>query len=125
MCSGASAKAAKIGYLIVSGFLCLMGSLILLRPNAPLRTLVFVCGVTLLLFGAVRLIGYFSKDLFQLAFENDLVSGILMLVLGCSLLLYREDSLPFFRTVLGILILMDGLGKVQIAFPSRHSDEAA
>ena len=55
--------------------------------------------------------------------EEDMIaylsSGILMLVLGASLLLHTEGSLSFFCTVLGILILTDGLFKVQIAVEAR------
>ncbi len=42
-----------------------------------------------------------------------------MLVLGSSLLLHTEGSLTFFCTVLGILILTDGLVKVQISVEAR------
>ena len=112
-------KTAKIGYLVMSGLLCLLGVLVICDPGASMRTLGMLCGLTMLAFGLVKLIGYFSKDLFRLAFENDLSSGILMLVLGASLLLRTEGSLSFFCTVLGILILTDGLFKVQIAVEAR------
>ena len=116
MRSVAPMKAAKIGYLVISGLLCTMGILIILHPETSIGIL---CGLTLIVFGAIKLVGYFSKDLFRLAFENDLSSGILMLVLGASLLLHTEGSLSFFCTVLGILILTDGLFKVQIAVEAR------
>ena len=112
-------KTPKIGYLVMSGLLCLLGVLVICDPGASMRTLGMLCGLTMLAFGLVKLIGYFSKDLFRLAFENDLSSGILMLVLGASLLLHTEGSLSFFCTVLGILILTDGLFKVQIAVEAR------
>ena len=112
-------KAAKIGYLVISGLLCAMGILIILHPETSMHTIGILCGLTLIVFGAIKLVGYFSKDLFRLAFENDLSSGILMLVLGASLLLHTEGSLSFFCTVLGILILTDGLFKVQIAVEAR------
>lgn len=119
MRSVAPMKAAKIGYLVISGLLCAMGILIILHPETSMHTIGILCGLTLIVFGAIKLVGYFSKDLFRLAFENDLSSGILMLVLGASLLLHTEGSLSFFCTVLGILILTDGLFKVQIAVEAR------
>ena len=119
MRSAMPVKTAKIGYLVMSGLLCLLGVLVICDPGASMRTLGMLCGLTMLAFGLVKLIGYFSKDLFRLAFENDLSSGILMLVLGASLLLHTEGSLSFFCTVLGILILTDGLFKVQIAVEAR------
>ena len=112
-------KAAKIGYLVISAALCVMGVLIITHPKASMHTVGIFCGFTLIAFGVIKLIGYFSKDLFRLAFENDLASGILMLVLGSSLILHTDGSLSFFCTVLGILILADGLVKVQISFEAR------
>lgn len=117
--SVAPMKAAKIGYLVISGLLCAMGILIILHPETSMHTIGILCGLTLIVFGAIKLVGYFSKDLFRLAFENDLSSGILMLALGVSLLLHTEGTLSFFCTVIGILILADGLFKVQIAADAR------
>ena len=77
------------------------------------------CGISLILFGIIKLVGYFSKDLFRLAFENDLASGILMLAIGVNLLIRTQEVLASFATVLGILILMDGLLKIQIAVEAR------
>ena len=119
MRSAKPARAAKIGYLIMSGLLCLMGVLIIRYPEASLRTVSILCGLMMIAFGIVKLIGYFSRDLFRLAFENDLSFGSLMLVLGSSLLLHREGSLSFFCTVIGILILTDGFVKVQISVEAR------
>ena len=39
-------------------------------------------GILFLVFGAVKLAGFFSKDPYQLVFESDLVFGILYLALG-------------------------------------------
>ena len=119
MCSAMPVKTAKIGYLVMSGLLCLLGVLVICDPGASMRTLGMLCGLTMLAFGLVKLVGYFSKDLFRLAFESDLSSGILMLVLGASLLLHTDGTLNFFCTVIGILILADGLFKVQIAADAR------
>ena len=112
-------KTAKIGYLVMSGLLCLLGVLVICDPGASMRTLGMLCGLTMLAFGLVKLIGYFSKDLFRLAFENDLASGILMLAIGVNLLIRTQEVLASFATVLGILILMDGLLKIQIAVEAR------
>ena len=119
MRSAMPTKVAKVGYLVMSGLLCFLGALVIWDPEASIRTVGLLCGLTMLAFGAVKLVGYFSKDLFRLAFENDLSSGILMLALGVSLLLHTEGTLSFFCTVIGILILADGLFMVQIAADAR------
>lgn len=112
-------RIAKIGYIVISVLLCVMGTLLLLFPNISIRVMGILCGITLVVFGAIKLVGYFSRDLFRLAFQNDLASGIVMLVLGMSLFIHTQDMLATFCTVLGILILADGLFKIQIAMDAK------
>ena len=93
-------RIAKIGYIVISVILCLLGTLLLLFPTVSVRVMGILCGITLVVFGAIKLVGYFSRDLFRLAFQNDLASGIVMLVLGLSLFLHTQDMLSAFCTVL-------------------------
>ena len=58
-------------------------------------------GILFLVFGAVKLAGFFSKDPYQLVFESDLVFGILYLALGLLLLLRPAHTMAF----LGICLL--------------------
>ena len=73
----------------------------------------------MILFGVFKIIGYFSKDLFRLAFQYDLAFGILLGVLGTIILMRPEMMMNFLCVALGIAILADGLFKVQIAVDSR------
>lgn len=73
----------------------------------------------MIVFGAIRLIGYFSKDLYRLAFQYDLAFGIMMITLG-GIMLWRPGSLMNFICVtLGLSFLTDGLFKIQIAIDSK------
>jgi uncharacterized membrane protein HdeD (DUF308 family) len=104
MRSVAAMQVAKIGYVIMSVVLCLLGVLMIVYPEFSIETIGLVGGVCLILFGVVKLIGYFSKDLFRLAFQYDLAFGML----------------SFLCLALGIAVLADGLFKVQIAVDSRQ-----
>lgn len=119
MRSIAPMKIAKIGYIVMASIIAAMGLSLILFPEISLKLIGILFGVTISVFGFVKLVGYFSKDLYCLAFENDLASGILMIVLGTVLWLRPEHIMNFFCTVLGILILSDGLLKLQIAIESR------
>ena len=71
-------------------------------------------------FGAVKLMGYFSRDLYRLAFQFDLAYGILLIVLGLIVLVRPVQLVSFFCLVLGICILADGLFKIQAASDSKR-----
>ena len=77
-------------------------------------------GIALVVFGGVKLVGYFSGDLFRLAFQYDLAFGILLIALGVIVLLRTNGVMDFICIAAGVSILADGLFKIQIAIDARR-----
>ena len=69
-------KRLKTAYSVFSICLLLFGTFILIYPNASIHIVYKVGGVIFIGFGITKMIGYFSKDIFQLAFQHDLAMGI-------------------------------------------------
>lgn len=113
-------RVAKTGYIIMSAALGAAGILFMACPELSVRIIGRALGIMMILFGCVRLVGYFSKDLFRLAFQFDLEFGILLIALGLIVLVKSENVMNFIFIALGIAILTDGLFKVQIAMDSRR-----
>lgn len=113
-------RTAKIGYIAISVLLCVLGILLIAVPDFSASALGIICGILMILFGAVRLTGYFSRDLYRLAFQYDLAFGILLIVLGVMILLNPGSLMAFISVALGIYILSDGLFKIQIAMDSKR-----
>ncbi len=113
-------RAAKIGYIIISAAFCILGIFLIAIPEFSVSFFGILCGALLIVFGCVRLLGYFSRDLYRLAFQYDLVFGILFLVLGVLLLLYPKSLLSFLSLALGVFILSDGLFKIRIAVEAKQ-----
>ena len=65
-------RIAKIGYIVMSVLFCAAGILFIAAPELSVSIIGVCIGVAMILFGIVKLIGYFSKDLFRLAFQFDL-----------------------------------------------------
>ena len=120
MRSTAPMRAAKTGYIIISAVLCVLGAVLIAFPNFSVSLLGVICGITMIVFGIVKLTGYFSKDLYRLAFQFDLAYGILLIVLGLIVLVRPVQLVSFFCLVLGICILADGLFKIQAASDSKR-----
>lgn len=112
-------KAAKIGYIVMALVFVVLGIMMLITPEVLLPILAGVFGVVFISFGVVKIIGYFSKDLFRLAFQYDLALGILLIVLGIITILKSDQVMVFISVMLGIYVLADGLLKIQIALDSR------
>ena len=113
-------KIAKTGYIVMSVLFCVAGILFITMPEISTEIIGVCIGIAMILFGIVKLIGYFSKDLFRLAFQFDLEFGILMMVLGVIVLFNPKNLMVFICIALGISILLDGLFKIRIAMDSRQ-----
>ena len=112
-------KIAKTGYLVLSVLLIAAGVGLAFFSDTFYPILTVLLGILFLAFGVIKLVGFFSKDPYQLVFESDLVFGILYLVLGLLLLLRPEHTMAFFGVVFGLMLLADGLTRVRIAFDAR------
>ena len=112
-------RLAKTGYIVISAALCALGLLMALLPAFSVTLAGRLLGAMMLVFGAIKIVGYCSKDLYRLAFQYDLAFGIVLLPLGLFVLLHPERAISFFYIVLGVLILADGMFKLQMALDAR------
>lgn len=113
-------KIAKIGYIVMSVVFCAVGLLFVFRPGLSLKMLGRALGIAMIVFGCIKLVGYFSRDLFRLAFQYDLQFGILLIALGVIICMRSVNAMNFIFIAMGVAILADGLFKVQIALDSRR-----
>ena len=113
-------KTAKIGYIVMSVLFCVLGVVLLFTPGVSALWIGRLLGIGLILFGAIKLVGYFSRDLFRLAFQYDLAFGLLLMVLGIVTLSHPGDALSFLCVMFGIPVLADGRFEIQIAMDSRQ-----
>ena len=111
---------AKTGYIVMSLVFCAVGALFIVRPGLSAGLIGRALGAAMILFGAVKLVGYCSRDLYRLAFQYDLGFGLLLIALGVLVLVRPTQVLDFLFTALGVAVLTDGLYKVQIALDARR-----
>ncbi len=111
---------AKAGYIVMSLVFCGAGALFIAEPELSAVVISRALGAAMIVFGVVKLVGYFSRDLFRLAFQYDLGFGLLLIALGVLVLAKPAGVLDFIFIALGIAILTDGLFKVQIAMDSKR-----
>jgi len=112
-------RIAKTGYIVMSVALFSSGVLFVSVPDISMQIIGKLLGAIMILFGCFKLVGYFSKDLFRLAFQYDLQFGIIALILGAIILLKPSDVISLLFVAMGIVLLADSLFKIQIAVDSR------
>ena len=113
-------KIACTGYILISIVFYIIGFLCIFNPELIQLHSRTLAGAILVAYGIIKIIGYFSKDLYCLAFQYDFACGIFLIVLGIAVLCigsrFRESSL---FAALGILILLDSLLSIQTALDSK------
>ena len=83
-------KKAKHAYITISVIMLVLGLVLLIWPKMSLSVLCYLIGAMLIIGGVVKLVGYFSKDLYRLAFQFDLAFGILSILLGVVFIIHPE-----------------------------------
>ena len=112
-------KAVKYAYSIFACALIAFGLAVLLKGWFPAEPFMLFGGILMIGFGAIRILGYFSKDALQLAFQFDLILGIASAVLGCYMI-WDAQAAGHIVMVLGVFFLIDALSKIQTAIDARR-----
>lgn len=112
-------KIACDGYVFISIIFYITGLLHMLWLGAAPMTICIVSGMILISYGIIKVIGYFSNDLYCLAFQYDMGCGLFLVVIGAIILGRNLRIQPYLMPGLGLLILLDSLMKVQTAREAR------
>ena len=113
-------KQVKAVFAVLSSLLIAMGLCLLIWPAISTAVICTVLGAVCVVYGAVKLIGYFSNDLYRLAFQFDMAVGVLTILVGGILLLHPADILLFLPMVLGLFILVDSVLRIQTSIDAKH-----
>ena len=112
-------KKAKHAYITISVIMLVLGLVLLIWPKMSLSVLCYLIGGMLIIGGVVKLVGYFSKDLYRLAFQFDLAFGILSILLGVVFIIHPEHIISILPIVRGIFILVEGVLRIQTAMDAK------
>ena len=111
---------AKRCYILTSAVVLLLGVLFLFWPIGSLLALTRIVGAVMLLAGAAKLIGYFSNDLYKIAFQFDFAIGVLTCAFGALILIFPEKAVKYLAIVVGLLVIIDALITIQNAIEASR-----
>ena len=75
-------KLAKNGYIVMSILFMILGICLIIWPDCSMAVFCTAVGIMLIAYGCIKIIGYFSRDFYCLAFQFDLAFGVLLA--GCD-----------------------------------------
>lgn len=112
-------KKVKNLYSLLAVCLVVLGLLLLDCPGMAVEVLYKISGIVLILLGIVKIMGYFSKDLFQLAFQFDLAMGIICGVFGIVLIMQTKRMMEIITVGLGLVMVTDALLRMQTTIDAK------
>lgn len=114
-------RSAKIIHLCSAVIFLLAGILVAVVPE--LENFSFgstVVSIASIVIGVAGIYGYFSNDMYRLAFQSDFALGIFNVILGILLLINPLQLSVLLPTAIAILTLLDGGNKSQIAIEGQR-----
>ena len=113
-------KKVKLIYSLLAVIFIIFGIYLMIRPELSLTIICRLAGVLFIIYGIVKITGYFTKDMYELAFQFDFAMGLFSLAIGCALIFFVNDVITFFPTFMGVVILIDAVFKIQTSLDARR-----
>lgn len=111
---------AKIGYMAASVMTAILGAVFIFLPEISIAVICRLLGAAAIIFGIIKLSGYFSRDLYRLAFQHDLAFGIMLCTIGLIAAAKPVKVISATHLAVGIVIIADGVFKLQTAVDSKR-----
>jgi uncharacterized membrane protein HdeD (DUF308 family) len=101
--------------VIESLALIVLGILFIILQDTMVRVLAYIIGVFFIVKGGFQIITYFMEKGQHDFFNNNLLSGVIAVLIGVAALVVGEDIATVFRVILGIIIIYESLTRINIA----------
>ena len=102
-----------IGYIIA-------GLLLIVYPESSRNLIAYVLGIALVVYGIVSLTTYFVINVKDSLRRNEFSIGIMAITAGLIIIFKQQILLDIIPVLLGLLIIADGIGKLQNAVVAKR-----
>lgn len=101
--------------IIVSILMICLSLFLMFKPLESLEVFTVIFAIIILLSGLGYLISYFTISKVSRLFSIDLLLGLVTIISGIMLLVYKNDVINVFPIILGIWIIISNLFKLQLS----------
>lgn len=93
----------------------IIGIILIAWPNTAIKVIAFIVGIFFFVKGAYQIINYFIVKGQNDFFNNGLLSGVISVLVGLTVLIMGEEIANVFRIVIGIWMIYESLSRMNIA----------
>lgn len=101
--------------VVVSVLMICLSLFLMFKPLESLEVFTVIFAIIILLSGLGYLISYFTISKESRLFSIDLLLGLVTIISGIMLLVYKKDVINVFPIILGIWIIISNLFKLQLS----------
>lgn len=101
--------------IVVSVLMICLSLFLMFKPLESLEVFTVIFAIIILLSGLGYLISYFTISKESRLFSIDLLLGLVTIISGIMLLVYKKDVINIFPIILGIWIIISNLFKLQLS----------
>ena len=102
-------KRAKAAYISTCAAIAVIGLILILFPEISMLAVCYMLGIAAIVFGIVKITGYFSADPYGLAFQFDFAFGIIAILLGLVVIIHPGNIMALVPVIMGIYFMIDGI----------------
>lgn len=112
---GSNLKKSAWAAVLESLITLVLGVLLIVWPDIVIKIIAYVVGTFLIIKGAYQVINYFVIKGQNDFFNNNLLSGVISVLIGLALLLIGEEIANVFRIIIGIWMIYESLVRINIS----------
>lgn len=101
--------------ILISILMIILSIFLILKPLKSLEVFVIAFSIIMLINGISSFISYFQIDKEERLFSFDLIIGLITIISGIFIFIYRLDLINIFPIILGIWIIVNNLFKIQLS----------
>ena len=113
-------KNIRVASVVEAVLLLAAGILLVVFPQASASIVCTILGLGGIFFGLAEVILFFTQDMMSLMDKDSFVTGMTSVLIGCLILFKKDLVMDLIPVILGLLILMSGLVKIQNAIVAKR-----
>lgn len=110
----------KWAYVVISVFLMALGICTFVWPEITAGTICSAMGAAAIVFGIIRIITYFMRDIKGVALNYDFSIGALAVIAGIIMLIAKSRVVDLLQVVIGVYMIIDSVFKLQTALDAKR-----
>ena len=101
--------------ILISVLLIIVSLFLIAKPGIAVSTVVTLFAIVFLVDGIINIIAYMMEDVEIKAYSNELIMGILLVILGLIILLNQPLFISILPIMIGLWIFIKSIMKFQLA----------